>query len=284
MPIFGTTRVYGIIGWPVAHSLSPAMQNAAFQALGLDCCYVPFAVAPEHLAAAVNGLRCLDVRGFNVTIPHKEAVIPLLDALSDEAQRAGAVNVVKSEDGRLIGHNTDGSGFIRSLTEDLHFDPRGKRVLLLGAGGAGRAALAALCAAGAAAVTVVNRSRQRAETLVALFAGSVRSSLATAPLTLLGERSVADFDLLVNSTSIGMQGTSFAGFNPALLNPGACVYDMVYAPAETPLLAAVRRAEIRGANGLGMLAGQGELAFRFWTGHEPPPGLMKQTLLTLVGS
>ena len=164
--IRGTTRVYGIIGWPVEHSRSPLMQNAAFRSLGLDSVYVPFAVPPEQLAQAVQGLRALGVAGWNVTIPHKIAIIPLLDELSPEALQAGAVNTVLNQAGRLIGYNTDGAGLLIALERELDCRVAGVRVAVLGAGGAARGAVAALANAGAARITVVNRTLATAQTLV----------------------------------------------------------------------------------------------------------------------
>lgn len=278
--ITGRTRVLGIIGSPVGHSLSPAMQNAAIAALGIDYVYVPFPVEPDFLGPAVEGLRRLGVWGFNVTIPHKTAVIPFLDGVSREADLCGAVNTVRREGDRLVGYNTDGTGFLASLRQDLGIDPRGAVVLLLGAGGAARGAVASLAAAGAAGIIVANRTVERGVTLLERFEplyGGVRfavSSLRTAELA----EHLRAADLLVNTTSVGMDGTSFEDLPLAEMRPGGAVYDMVYAPAETPLLAAARGRGLACANGLGMLASQGEAAFALWTGIDPPAGLMKITL------
>ena len=284
--ITGKTAVLGIIGWPVAHSLSPLMQNAACVALGLDYVYVPFPVAPENLRKAVDGLRALDVTGFNVTIPHKEAIVGLLDDLSDEARLIGAVNTVKREGDRLIGHNTDAAGLIASLQADLAIDLNGSRVLLLGAGGAARAAIAGLCRAGAASVIVANRTTDKAESFVAdfrpVFSGA---NLALSSLDILkGDPGLKDVDLLINTTAVGLEGTKFDGLDLAPMAPCACVYDIVYSPSLTPLLAEARGHSLRSANGIGMLAAQGEAAFSIWTGHEPPNGLMKSRLLAALGN
>lgn len=279
--ITGKTKILGIIGCPVSHSLSPLMQNAALQALGLDYVYVPFLVTDEGVAAAVNGLRHLGVEGFNVTIPHKTAIIPLLDRLDPAAAFIGAVNTVKREGTTLIGYNTDGIGLIRSLQEDLGFSPTGTTVLVLGAGGAGRGAVAALCEAGVAAIIVANRSRDKGEALLADFRGKFADTkFILASLELADfEVYLRDSDLLVNTTSVGMNGTYFAGIDLSALKPGAMVYDMVYAPIETHLLAAARDKGIRYANGIGMLVAQGEAAFAIWTGQKPPAGVMKKRLL-----
>lgn len=284
MDISGKTTVLGIIGWPVAHSLSPLMQNAALEAMGLDWIYVPFSVREDDLGRAVTGLRALGVAGFNVTIPHKTAIIPLLDRISPEALLMGAVNTVKREGDELVGHNTDGPGFIRSLAEDLGFDPEGKRVLVLGAGGAARAAVASLAQAGAATVTVANRSTAKGGELVEAFRGVLGGTqFAVMPLDIpLLNDEVQNFDLVVNTTSVGMGGTAFEGFDVTRMKPSTSVYDMVYAPWETPLLADASRAGLRCANGIGMLVAQGECALAVWTGMEPPSGVMRRRILAVL--
>jgi shikimate dehydrogenase len=285
LEIRGRTKVVGIIGWPVEHSLSPLIHNAAFAALDLDFVYVPFPVDPKELAAAVRGLQAMGVAGFNVTIPHKEAIIPLLDDLSVEARLMGAVNTVQRQGDRLIGHNTDGAGLVKSLRDDLGSDISGSRVLLLGAGGAARAALVALCQAGAASVAVANRSTVKGEELVdgfrTVFTGA---NLAFVTLDVLNRSPLLrNIDLLVNTTAVGLSGTAFDDIDLSTMSQAAHVYDMVYNPAVTPLLAEAHRNHLRCANGAGMLAAQGEAAFTIWTGLKPPYGLMKARLLTALG-
>lgn len=279
--ITGKTKVIGIIGFPVSHSLSPLMHNVAFSEMGLDYAYVPFPVHPESLADAVKGLKNLGVEGFNVTIPHKTAIIPHLDRISPEAKAIGAVNTVRREGEFFVGYNTDGIGFLRSLREDLHCEATGTKVVLLGAGGAARSALAALCGAGACLVVVANRTRERAEEMVRAnrelhpacdFKAISLSADELFPL-------LRDTDLLVNTSSVGMEHTTFADLDLSIMKKGAKVYDMVYAPPVTPLLQEARDSGLQWANGLGMLAGQGEEAFRLWTGVLPPPGFMKERLL-----
>ncbi len=282
--ITGRTRVLGIIGSPVTHSLSPLMQNAAIEALGLDFVYVPFAVTADGLLPAVLGLRNLGVAGFNVTIPFKTAIIPYLDKLSPEAELMGAVNTVNREDGLLVGYNTDGAGLVRSLEAELAFAPHGAHVLVLGAGGAARGAVAALCNAGVESVTIANRSHSRGDDLVSCFKGVFpQVELGSSSLDILGSSdSLRRIDLIVNTTSVGMNNTSFDGLDTSLMNPAACIYDMVYAPLETPLLKAARARGLKCANGIGMLAAQGEIAFAVWTGCAPPDGLMKGCLLAAI--
>ena len=284
MNLTGTTKVLGIIGHPVEHSLSPLMQNAALRELGLDYVYVPFPVEPGSLREAIQGMRALGIRGFNVTIPHKSAIIPFLDKISPEAILCGAVNTVCREEDLLVGYNTDGTGFLTSLGEDLGFQPAGSTVLILGAGGAARGALAALCAAGVSCVVVANRTRERGEAIVEKFRDTfdaVTFHLCSLDMVHL-EPFLQTADLLVNTTSVGMNGTSFDGIDLSLMKTGAVVYDMVYSPAETPLLASARSMGIPCANGTGMLAAQGEAAFYLWTCLEPPRGLMKKTLLSEI--
>lgn len=283
MAITGKTTVAGIIGWPVSHSLSPVMHNAAFAALGLDWVYVPYAVHPGRLAEGVAGLRALGVAGFNVTIPHKVAVIPLLDEITRDAELIGAVNVVALREERLVGYNTDGVGLLAALRAKLGFEPRGRSVLVLGAGGAARSAVAALSGAGAARVEVANRSLSTGEELVAALSGRLpESRFAAEPLTRLSDQGyLREFDLLVNTTSVGMAHDSFPGLSLAQLKKGCAVYDMVYAPPLTPLLAQAKGCGVPGANGIGMLVAQGEAAFSIWTGREAPAGCMEHALQEL---
>jgi shikimate dehydrogenase len=282
-PLTGKSTVAGIIGWPVAHSLSPAMHNAAFASLGLDWVYVPFPVAPERLERGVAGLASLGVAGFNVTIPHKVAILPLLDRISPEAELIGAVNTVAIRDGLLTGYNTDGIGLIAALSAKLGFSARGRAVLVLGAGGAARSAVAALAGAGAARIAVVNRSAGNGEMLVRSISGRLPScELSAHPLEQLGDPSfLGGVDLVVNTTSVGMKGDSVPGLELSRLRSGGAVYDMVYAPPVTPLLAEAGRLGIPAANGIGMLVAQGEAAFRIWTGMEPPPGCMEGALAAI---
>jgi shikimate dehydrogenase len=278
--VSGKTTVAGIIGSPVSHSLSPVMHNAAFAALGLDWVYVPFPVPTERLAQAVSGLSALGLAGFNVTIPHKVAIMPLLDRISPEAELIGAVNTVSIRDGLLTGFNTDGIGLLAALAGKLGFSPPGRSVLVLGAGGAARSAVAALAGAGAARIEVANRSPEKARDLVRALAGRLPATEFSAlSLERLGEPSyLAQFDLIVNTSSVGMGGDAFPGLRLSGLKPGLCVFDMVYAPPVTPLLSEAAACGVPAANGLGMLVAQGEAAFAIWTGLQAPPGCMEEAL------
>ena len=275
----GTTKILGIIGHPVGHSLSPVMQNSALRASGLNYIYIPFEVDPESLGAAVTGLRALGVAGFNVTIPHKTQIIQHLDELDDSAEAAGAVNTVKNDCGRLIGYNTDGDGLIRSLANEFNLNVRGTSIAIIGAGGAARGAIAALCRAGAGKIIVANRTHERASELVSVLAlrfPDTELSVVSGFKEL--EECLRNIDVLVNTTSLGMNRDSLPVLHLSSLPHTATVYDMVYAPPVTPLLQEAVGLGLKGTNGLGMLAAQGELAFTIWTGVTPPSGLMKSVL------
>jgi len=276
--ITGKTRMYGIIGCPVTHSLSPVMQNAAFKAAAIDALYAPFAVEPDQLAVAVSGLRALQVCGFNVTVPHKTSIMPLLDGLADSAVQAGAVNTVVNHGGRLIGHNTDGDGLIASLAKDLECAVAGSRIVLVGAGGAARGALAALCRSGAASVVVLNRTLETANGLVESFRTLYPQVILQASALPVQPDYVLSADLLINATSAGLAGEKIEGLSLALLPDHAKVYDMVYNPPLTPLLVDARIRGLKAVNGIGMLLAQGELAFKLWHGMSPGEGAMQEAL------
>lgn len=286
MTIAGTTRVLGIFGDPVAHSLSPLMQNHALEAAGIDAVFVPFHVRPQQLAAAVAGIRALDLLGVNVTVPHKEAVCAYLDEIDPAARLIGAVNTIVNRNGRLCGYNTDGLGFLSSLQQDLGLRPEGLKVLLLGAGGACRAALVALAQGGAASITIANRTPARAEGLALEF-GQVFGGTTFAARSLESEALAAALDgvdLLVNTSTAGLHGEAFPDFPWAAVPTRTAFYDMVYGAGLTPWL---QQAQDRGhavAGGLGMLAGQGEEAFFLWTGKRPPFGAMRARLLAVTAS
>lgn len=276
----GKSRTLGIIGYPVEHSLSPLMHNTALAVGGLDYWYLPFAVHPDLLGNALCGLRALGVSGFSVTIPHKVAIIPFLDRLDDTAEAAGAVNTVLNRDGSLIGYNTDGDGLLKSLAEEVGFRCTDQgTIIIAGAGGASRGAVAALCRTGASRIVLINRSREKAEEL----AGICRHTYPGTEI-LVAENShelrphLKEASLVVNSTSLGMKGEMLPFLDVEELPKTAAVYDMVYAPPVTPLLRAAASCGLKSANGLGMLAAQGEIAYQIWTGCAPPTGVMREVL------
>lgn len=271
-------RQLGIIGYPVAHSISPVMHNEAFKNQQMNCHYGAFSVDPANLKAAIEGIRALGLLGVNVTIPHKEAVIPLLDEVAPTAKQLGAVNTIVNRGGRLIGYNTDGWGFISSL-EEAGVRPAGLNAVVLGAGGAARAVAVHLALAGVATLTLSNRTSSRAEAL----AETVKQAAPDLPVKAVAALSDQERDalinagLVVNCTPLGMQG-EFEGLSPLpdinLLPQGAVVYDTVYRPAETRLLKDARLRGLRTVGGLGMLVHQGACAWEYWFGRRGPVRVM----------
>lgn len=275
----GKTRVVGIIGDPIRHSLSPIMQNAAFAASNLDYVYVPFAVSPLNLEQAVIGLKALGVCGFNVTIPHKTAIIPFLDRLDESAEFAGAVNTVQLCGTVLTGYNTDGAGLVDSLLNDLDFSPGAEQILVAGAGGAARGAIAALCHYGAKRIIICNRSLDNARAV--MLDMNIRypeTRIDVVRQNQVSEEYLGSTSLLINTTSLGMNGERIEGINLSHLPEHAKVYDMVYSSSGTPLVNEASASGLRAVNGLGMLVAQGERAFEIWTGQKPPEGVMRQAL------
>ncbi|MZP28498.1 shikimate dehydrogenase [Heliobacterium undosum] len=290
--IDGHTQWVALLGYPVKHSFSPAMHNAAFERLGLNWRYGAHAVRPEELEKAVAGLAALGYRGANVTVPHKEQVVSLLDLVDPSAKRLGAVNtIVISADGKTTGHNTDGTGFLRGLAQD-GFSVAGASVLLLGSGGAARAVAFALLDGGARSLTVVNRTPDKAEALL----DSLRQSRSAEGVTLRAggwdEAFLRDCakaaDLVVNATSSGMvKGDGVIPYPlppERWLSPGPFVCDLVYNPPETALLLTARSLGCRCQNGLPMLLHQGAAAFALWTGREAPVATMAEALAKATGN
>jgi shikimate dehydrogenase len=280
-PISAKTTLVGLIGWPVGHSVSPAMHNAAFAALELDWRYVPLPVdpiQPDAVRDAVRGMRALGMAGINVTVPHKQAVLPFLDHIAPAAQAIRAVNtIIVAADGSLTGDNTDAPGFIADLRAH-GVEPAGRRVLVLGAGGSARAIVYGLAQAGAHHITVANRSVERAEQLLndlRPFLGATTGAVV-ALLDGLAE-AAAGATLVVNCTSLGM--TPRADTTPwpveLPLRPDQIVYDLVYNPADTLLLQQARARGAQAIGGLGMLIWQGALAFEQWTGQPAPVATMR---------
>ncbi len=272
----------GIIGDPIGHSLSPAMQNAALSRLKIGASYRAFAVAPRDLAAFLKkDVAGLNLKGLNVTIPHKEAVLKYCKKISPEARAIGAINTLVVSPKGLVGYNTDAAGYLRSLTEDTGFRPSGKTVLVLGAGGAARAVLYALARAGADPIFISNRTPARARSLARYFRKIFPKtffqavSQDKASFTTL----FSGVDLVVNTTSVGMKGKGGFRLPLALLPKTAVVSDLVYRPLMTTLLKAARRRKLRIHTGLGMLLHQGALSFKLWTGKMPDRRVMHRALL-----
>lgn len=267
MKITARTQICGIIGDPVDHSLSPVIHNTAFEALGLDFLYLAFPV--KDIEAAIKGVRALGLRGINVTVPHKQAVIQFLDEVDDEAQAIGAVNTIVNERGKLKGYNTDAPGFMAALTK-ISRDIKVKHIVVLGAGGAARAALYRLVRAGAR-VTVLNRTREQAELLVKELGGEAGSidSLTMA---------IANSDIVVNATSVGLHGVNESLVPKEILRKGLVVFDLVYHANGTQLIRDAMIAECVTIPGTELLLEQAYLAFKLFTGHDAPVEVMKGAL------
>lgn len=257
----GHARLAGVLGWPVSHSRSPRLHGYWLETLGIDGAYLPLPVHPEDFAAAVRSLAALGFRGANVTIPHKQAAFEVCDVVDATARRAGAVNTLVFRDGRIEGSNTDGFGFLETVRDQAPgWQPADGPAVLLGAGGAARAIAAALLDAGCPLVTLVNRSRDRAEALARDLGGPI--AVAEAP-------PLAGAALLVNTTSLGMQGHPSLEIDLAPLPAAAVVADIVYVPLETALLTAARERGLRAVEGLGMLLHQARPGFEAWFGVSP---------------
>ena len=261
----GQSQLYGIMGHPIGHSLSPLMHTLAFQHHGLDAVYLPFSVAPDNLGTAVAGAAALGMGGFNVTIPHKETIMASLDEVTDEARAIGAVNTVHLKEGRAIGYNTDGAGFLLPL-KNMETPVDQLDACILGAGGAARALAAALLGAGCPRLVIANRTVARAERL----ANELQSRHANAEIRSIGMPDAADAarqsGLVVNSTSLGMHRGDDAPLLDGCLGPKHVVYDIVYRPLVTPFLQNATAAGATTIGGLDMLIGQGAAAFTIWTG------------------
>ena len=268
-PISGGTRLAAVIGAPVRHSLSPTLLNAAFAEAGLDWHFMALEVAEGRAGEALDAVRALGLAGLSVTMPHKAAVSAAVDERTEQAEVLDAVNCVVVEGDHLVGHNTDGDGFLDGLRHDTGFDPSGRRTVVLGAGGAARSVVLALARVGAAEVAVANRTASRAEVAAAL-AGPVGRVVGSDELS----DTVAAADLVVNATSVGMADDGALPVDPGAVAVGAVVVDLIYHPPETAWLAALRGRGIEAHNGLSMLVFQAAHAFRLWTGSEAPVAVM----------
>ena len=270
----GTTQIYGVIGDPISHSLSPSLHNPAFAALGIDAVYVTFRVSPSSLEDALRGLLALNVQGINVTVPHKSEVFEYVDEVTDTARRIGAVNTLRNDSGHWIGENTDATGFIRSL-EPLGLSLPGSSVGMLGAGGAAKGVAVGLLEAGVSRLFISNRSYDRATVLADLLKASFGQQSVSA--VSLEELEKKELNLLVNTTTVGSDGHS----SPAKLNRfdklGA-VTDIIYRPSRTPLLLEAEKLGLPNLNGGGMLLYQGISAFSFWTRRTAPEIIMRKAL------
>lgn len=281
--ISGGIRLCGIIGDPVEHTMSPVMHNAAFRKLGLNYLYVPFRVKKEELGKAIEGIRALNIRGLSVTIPHKIAVIPFLDELDPLARKMGAVNTIVNDDGVLAGHNTDAAGFLQALLEK-GIEPKGKNVVILGAGGASRA-ISFILAERNSNIVILNRTLDRAKGLANRLSEILREEVRALKLDRENvARALREADILVNTTSVGMSpNIDETPVSADFLKTNLVVFDIVYNPIKTRLLREAEEAGAQTISGLDMLVWQGVLAFEKWTGLRAPFELMKEEVIKALG-
>jgi shikimate dehydrogenase len=284
MPANFKAELVGCLGQPVAENPTGAMQEAAFRALGLNWRYLTVEVSPERLRDALSGVRAFGMKGINLTIPHKVAVLEHLDEIAPDAAIIGAVNTVRRAGDRLIGENTDGKGFLRGVRTDAGVDPRNKRVVVLGAGGAARAIVTELALAGASDMLVLNRSLGRGERMVAGLVSKTNAPIRFAPWRDT-YRVEGDTDILVNATSIGLfpDVDSMPPVDLRGAQPGMLVCDVVFNPPETRLLRAARQRGLPVLDGLSMLVYQGAIGFELWTGQKAPEAVMKDALRQALG-
>jgi shikimate dehydrogenase len=271
------TMLYGVFGDPIGHSKSPLMMNRAFHECGINAAYAAFHIQPGTLREAIQGIRALNFRGLNVTIPYKVEVMSYLDEIDESARVIGAVNTVVNNSGKLIGYNTDGMGYVRSLKEETGISLQGKRVLLLGAGGAARGIAYALAQEGAEMIWVCNRTIAKADELVSYIAKLTNAKVLAAKDI---AKTIQQMDLIVNNTSLGMSpNVEEIPLDPNLLHERLLVSDIIYSPMETRLL---KEAKARGSQthgGLGMFIYQGAYAFEYWTGQSAPIQAMREIVL-----
>ena len=269
MKITGKTKVVGLMGYPLSHTISPAIHNSAFSALGLDWVYLPFEVQPEYLKEAIFGLKPLGIAGVNITIPHKVQALAYMDGLSPEAELIGAINTIVVKEDRLFGDNTDGKGFIRSLKE-TGFSLKGKRVALIGAGGAGRAVSISLAREGVDTLYIFDANKERGESLISY----IKDRFDTLVLEMKDPSVAMDIDLLVNATPCGMKENDPLPIDTGFISADLLVYDLIYNPQKTRFLEEAERKGAKILSGLAMLVYQAALSFSAWTGIMPPVDVM----------
>lgn len=279
--IKGTTLLAGLLGYPVKHSKSPQIHNTAFQELGLDYAYMAFEVEDGFLKEAVDAFKVLNAIGFNLTMPHKKKVIEFLDEVSEDAKIIGSINTVKNENGKLIGYNTDGRGFIKALQE-AGVDFHGKKIVMVGAGGAARAVAIQLAFDGAGEVVMFNRTLSAAEEIVGTINNNIPASKGRALEIneIVLKEELKDAAVLINCTSLGMKSSVNESIvtTPETLHKDLFVADIIYDPSKTKLLSIAEEAGCKTMNGLGMLIWQGAIAFKIWTGQDMPVDLIKKEI------
>lgn len=298
MNINGSTDIYGLFGYPIKHTSSPAMHNIGFQKLGINAVYLPFEVKPEDLSQALAALPALGIKGVNLTIPHKEACLEFLDDLSPEARLIGAVNTVVAEGGKLTGYNTDALGFITSLREDLEFDPAGHSVFMLGAGGASQAVTMQLACSGVKNIFITDLDLQKSKKIANHILECGREVDSKSPefekkmskcsieavelKSAEFKEKISKCQLVVNATPVGMKPDDPLPIDEDLLRPDLFVYDLVYNLKTTKLVTAAKKKGGKAVTGTGMLLYQGVRAFELWTGTTAPVEDMRQALLESI--
>jgi len=270
-------KVYGLIGYPVKHSSSPAMHNAAFCALGINAEYKLFPLKEEELAGFLKGLENNNIFGLNVTIPYKEKVIPFLDSLSEEVKLIGAANTIRRKDSKLEGFNTDGEGFLKHLMQELSFNPQSKAIAILGAGGAAKAVCVYLAKMRPKRINVYDLDRTKTRGLISQLKEKF-SGVEFIEADSIRELAIENSDLLVNATPIGMKESDSCLVDSESIHKDLLVYDLIYNPGETELLKLAKDKGAKAANGLGMLLYQGALSFQKWTDKAISLDIMRQAL------
>jgi shikimate dehydrogenase len=282
--ITGKTKIVGVIGDPIEHSCSPQMHNAAFRQLDMDYVYIAFHVKAEDLKAAIDGFRALNIKGINVTIPHKQGVMPLIDELSREAELIGAVNTLVFKEDVIEGHNTDARGFIAAMREEGADVPRDGSVVVLGAGGAARAVVVSLALEGVKRISIANRTASRAIQLAADI--SQKTGIEIHGMGFDDKKlpeAIAESSLLINATSAGMDLQQPLLIDKDWLHHQLVVYDIIYNPPETRLMKVAQEKGLKTIGGIGMLVHQGAIAFELWTGQYPPVDTMRHALMKALG-
>jgi shikimate dehydrogenase len=272
-----STKIYGVLGYPAKHSLSPVMHNAAFKALRINAEYKIFEIEPYELNIFLTSLSKNNIFGLNVTVPYKEKVMPSLDSISSEAELIGAVNTIKVSKFRLGGFNTDGEGFLKSLSEDLNFEPKGKNIAILGAGGAAKAVSVFLSKHKPKAIAVYDIDKAKLSGLIAHLKDNF-DDIDYVAASSIAELSIEKCNLLINATPIGMKDDDPCLVNSEVLHSKLLVYDLIYNPPETKLLALAKEVGAKVSNGLGMLLHQGALSFELWTDKKAPVKVMREAL------
>ncbi|MGB5913200.1 MAG: shikimate dehydrogenase [Promethearchaeia archaeon] len=277
------TKILCVIGHPIEHSMSPIMHNAAIQDLGLDYLYIAFDVAPNKLKEAIKGLKTLNIKGINVTLPHKENAIKFIDKVDELAQKIGAINTIKNEGGFLIGRNTDVEGANKALI-DAGCETAGKNIVVIGAGGATKAVLYSL-ASDTNKITIINRSEDRAKILVSEMNSKIDINIESKRYSeIILKEEISNADILINATPVGMFPTiDISPVSKKILHSDLFVFDLIYNPLETQLIKDSKEIGCQTLSGLDMLVNQGALAFEWWTNRKPNLELMKLKIIKYLG-